>query len=91
MLFRSISNPNLIFAGQRLLVPVNTAQAVPTAVIIPTIEGAAAQQVQTYIVQPGDNLYNISLRFNVPLAGIIQANGLVNPSRIYIGQSLIIP
>lgn len=87
----NISNPNLIFAGQRLLVPVNTAQAVPTAVIIPTIEGAAAQQVQTYIVQPGDNLYNISLRFNVPLADIIQANGLVNPSRIYIGQSLIIP
>ncbi|MBE2184063.1 MAG: LysM peptidoglycan-binding domain-containing protein [Anaerolineae bacterium] len=87
----NISNPNLIFAGQRLLVPVNTAQAVPTAVVIPTIDGVTAQEVRTYTVQPGDNLYNISLRFNVPLANIISANGIVNSNRIYIGQTLIIP
>jgi LysM repeat protein len=42
-------------------------------------------------VQPGDNLFRISLRFNVSMAAIMQANGLVNSNYVYVGQTLCIP
>lgn len=43
-----------------------------------------------YVVQRGDTLYRISLRFGVTVAAIQQANKLTG-SLIYAGQSLIIP
>ncbi len=46
---------------------------------------------RTYVVQPGDNLYRISLRFGVSMASIAAANNIYNYSRIYVGQVLIIP
>jgi len=46
---------------------------------------------QSYRVQPGDNLYVISLRFGVTVASIVQANNLENPNRLFVGQMLIIP
>lgn len=45
----------------------------------------------TYIVQRGDNLFRIGLRFNVPYQQIAQANGILNPNVIYPEQQLIIP
>jgi LysM repeat protein len=44
-----------------------------------------------YIVQPGDNLFRISLRFGVSEPAVMAANGLTDPSRIYAGQQLVIP
>jgi len=49
------------------------------------------QITRTYRVQTGDNLYNIALRFNVPLNRLIQANGILDANRLYLGQVLIIP
>jgi len=69
-------NPNLIRAGQVL--------------IIPTLPAPAPGPV-TYVVQPGDNLYRISLRFGVPIEAIIAVNRIVNPWYIRAGQVLIIP
>ncbi len=45
----------------------------------------------TYVVQPGDNLYRISLRFNTTVGAIVAANGIPNPNLIYVGQVLVIP
>jgi LysM repeat protein len=45
----------------------------------------------TYLVQPGDNLFRISLRFNRSMAAIASANGITNYSLIYAGQVLVIP
>lgn len=45
----------------------------------------------TYVVQRGDNLYRISLRFGRTVAQIAQANGITNYDLIYAGQTLIIP
>ncbi len=51
-----------------------------------------AQQGQViHVVQRGENLYRIALRYNVPLAALAAANGITNPSLIYVGQRLIIP
>lgn len=46
----------------------------------------------TYIVQPGDTLRSIAVRFNKSIAALIAENpDLTNPSRIYVGQRLNIP
>jgi murein DD-endopeptidase MepM/ murein hydrolase activator NlpD len=54
---------------------------------------AAAQEPEgvRYIVQPGDTLSSISLRFNVSVNDIIQASGISNPNALNVGDILIIP
>jgi LysM repeat protein len=91
-----ILNPHLIYWGQWLVIPTRSATPFPTAVVTrqPTSVPPTATPVtsgQTYRVQYGDNLYRISLRFNVPVAALVQANRLSNPNRIYVGQLLVIP
>lgn len=44
-----------------------------------------------HAVKPGDNLWNISRRYSVPLERIIRANEIDNPALIIPGQSLVIP
>jgi LysM repeat protein len=44
-----------------------------------------------YVVQPGDTLFKISLKFNVSMQAIMAANGIANPNLIYAGQRLVIP
>lgn len=44
-----------------------------------------------YVVQRGDTLYGISLRFGVTVAAILNANGLTNANFIFVGQRLTIP
>lgn len=51
----------------------------------------AAQDATVYIVQPGDTLTRIALRFNVTTAELALANGLSNPNLIVVGQRLTIP
>ena len=52
---------------------------------------AAQQAAQTiYVVQPGDTLSSIALRYDLTTADLAQANGLINPNLIYVGLQLII-
>lgn len=44
-----------------------------------------------YVVQAGDNLFRIGLRFGVAYQQIAAANGILNPNLIYPGQQLAIP
>jgi len=44
-----------------------------------------------HVVQPGENLFRISLRYGVSIDAILQANGLASADNIYVGQRLIIP
>ena len=44
-----------------------------------------------YVVQPGDTVYNIAQKFDVPVEGIVILNDLENPSQIQVGQQLRIP
>ncbi|WP_067729441.1 LysM peptidoglycan-binding domain-containing protein [Oceanobacillus damuensis] len=44
-----------------------------------------------YTVQPGDTLFDIARRWEVPLESLIAANNLSAPYTIYIGQQLSIP
>lgn len=44
----------------------------------------------TYIVQPGDNLFRISLRYGVSQQEIMDANGMTSTT-VHVGQELRIP
>lgn len=51
---------------------------------------AALAESQTYVVQPGDTIFKISVRFGVSMDAIRRANGITG-DRIFAGQSLTIP
>lgn len=57
--------------------------------------GSAAAQGETegvrYVVQPGDTLSSISLRFNVSVDEIVAASGITDPNSLDVGDILIIP
>jgi LysM repeat protein len=73
-----IVNPNLIYVGQVLKVPVVGTPAPPPATCV-------------YYVQAGDTLTRIALRYGTTVWALAIANNLANPSFIYVGQQLVIP
>ncbi len=85
----SIANPNLIFAGQRLIIPAGGGAPPPT-----TAPGSTPQPTQppgnvtTYTVQRGDTLGSIARRFNTTIQDIATRNRITNPNRIFAGQVL---
>src|SRR5262245_56683633 len=50
-----------------------------------------AQNEVVHVVQPGENLFRISLKYNVSITAIAQRNGITNVNLIFVGQSLVIP
>ncbi len=108
-----ITNPNILFVGQRLIIPlpaqptaVATTEATsaatpaatapvtatPLATAVATAAPTAVTEIPaTYTVQPGDNLYRISLKFNTTMQALMELNGLANPNVIFVGQVLKIP
>ncbi len=44
-----------------------------------------------YVVEPGDTLWNISIKHGVSLDDLLRANSLTRNSTIYIGQKITIP
>lgn len=70
------------------------AQPEPEATAEPTSEPtpeASQPTEQTYVVQAGDNLFRIALRFGVSLNELAAANNIANPRLIFVGQTLTIP
>ena len=76
--------------------PTSAIRATPTAsAATPTPSPPPSQTQQadqtTYVVQSGDSLYSISLKFNTTVEVIASANKIANPDVIAVGQQLIIP
>ena len=90
-----------IYAGQTLIIPgLSTAPAAsptpaptpvaPEATPTPETPPTASATETTYIVQAGDTLFKIGVKFGVSWPLIQSINGLAS-TRIYTGQPLIIP
>jgi LysM repeat protein len=48
-------------------------------------------QPYVYVVQPGDTLSEIALRFDVSLEAVAQASSLADPDALQVDQELTIP
>lgn len=70
----NIQNPNLIYAGERLL--------------ITTSDDPNKEKQITYTVKRGDTLWKIANRYGVSTTNIVQWNNISNPNLIYPGQVL---
>lgn len=82
-----ITNPNLIYVGQELVIP-GCNPGGPTPPPGPTEQPPDGCQ---HVVQPGDTLYSIARHYGTTVSAIMAANGIVNPDLIYVGQVLVIP
>ncbi len=51
----------------------------------------AEDEPVVHVVQPGENLFRISLHYDTTVEAIMAANGLTDPTKIYVGQELVIP
>jgi LysM repeat protein len=69
--------------GQHLIIPDGTSST--------PLSGAAATTGGSYVVQPGDTLLYIALRYGLRLSELRQANGLFGSHLVYAGQALVIP
>ncbi len=56
-----------------------------------TTPAAGTGAASEHVVKWGDNLTKIAQQYGVTVQAIAEANGLDNPSAIYIGQTLVIP
>lgn len=85
----NIANPSRIFTGQQLVIPncVGGAASATQAPPPPQPGGGT----RTHVVQRGETLFAIAQRYGVTVDQIVQANSIADPSRIYAGQTLVIP
>ncbi|MGI6209922.1 MAG: LysM peptidoglycan-binding domain-containing protein [Anaerolineae bacterium] len=71
--------------------PTATATPTPRPTATPTPQPTPTPTPVTYTVEAGDTLSAIARALGVPLQALIDANELEDPSRLSIGQVLIVP
>ncbi len=98
----NIPNPNRILVGQQLVIPtagaaavstppVETVSAVPPAPAPEVTSAPTTTQARTHVVQPGEYLSAIARRYGISWTEIARVNNIVDPNRVLVGQSLVIP
>ena len=82
--------PRALSPGQQLIIPRQTAAAVPApAVAPPASKPVAAASV--HIVNRGDTLNSIARRNHVPVAELAKANNLDRSAKLSLGMKLTVP
>lgn len=85
-----LANPDSIYIGQELIIRPETAAA-PGTIVDETVESSAPTTTASHVIQAGETLFSIALRYEVTMDAIQEANGITDPSRILAGQELVIP
>lgn len=91
----NITNPNLVFVGQVLTIPgagiTPTLQPTGTIIAPPPQPTTAPAGETVHVVQPGENLFRVALKYGLSTAFLASYNGITNPNLIYVGQRIRIP
>lgn len=99
----NLSEDAIIQPGQELIIPRPTPTAEPQATpVIPSTTQAADTPVSTgeaplasgeqiYIVESGDTLSGIAIKFDVSVNLLMNRNNITDPSLLRVGQTIIIP
>ena len=72
-----IDDPNRIFVGQKLILPPSAPTPMPGS--------------REHVVQEGETLFIIAIKYDVTVDDILKANGETDPDTILAGQKLIVP
>jgi len=75
----NIANPNLIYTGQKLTVPILESNEINDT------------SHKLYIVRRGNTLTQIADEYGVTIESIVRLNEIANPNLIYVGEVLRIP
>ena len=87
--FNGLLNPNLVYVGQVLKIPApGQPPAAPSATPGTT---TPAGSYRVHVVQAGENLFRIALKYQVSVEAIATANVLNSTTLIFVGQQLHIP
>ncbi len=79
-----IANPNIIYIGQRLVIPGQQSSAsrgVAARATLPAGDGY-------YTVQRGDTLAQVAQNHGMSINDLMRLNGLTNPNFVWVGQKL---
>jgi LysM repeat protein len=80
-----IATPTVEISVELLATPA-PAPVEPTPVPAPV-----NQEPEIYVVQTGDSLFGIAIRYNITVPQLMEANNLTNPDFVFVGQRLEIP
>jgi LysM repeat protein len=72
--------------GQELVIPNGNATTGTNAAA-----SASGECSETYVVQPGDNLFRISLKYDVSISAMAAKNGMGSSRTVHSGQVLCVP
>ena len=67
--------------------PTSTQTTTSTSVGATTSTGP----LRTYVVQPGESLFQIAQRFNLSAPALVEINKIKNPDRVPAGTQLLLP
>jgi LysM repeat protein len=80
-----IANPNVVYIGQQLLIPLSASAGVYGT---PADETQLPARDGYYVVRRGDSLAQIAQRYGLPMSDLLRLNGITNVGSIYVGQRL---
>ncbi len=78
MVANNITNPDLVFMGQRLVIP-------------GTGSSSSSEATGIRVVQWGDTLSVIAEDFGTTVSELMALNGLSNANSLFVGQELVVP
>lgn len=71
--------------------PYYTPQPAIVAVQPVVVQPAPAWSGKVHVVQPGENLFRIALKYGLTYTQLAAFNGITNPGLIYVGQQIKLP
>lgn len=86
-----LTDPNTLALGQVLKIPGTAPSTGGGASTGGTGTTGTSGATSTYVVQAGDTLGKIAIRYGTTVAELLRLNQLSNPNVIAIGQKLIVP
>jgi murein DD-endopeptidase MepM/ murein hydrolase activator NlpD len=86
-----ITDPRRLQIGQQLIIPEPETTPSPVSAPASAAPQAPVAGPGTYTVQRGDIPASIARRFGISVNGLLAANNITDPTRLQIGQVLVIP